>query len=93
MGTTVDVEYTVVFTDGTSISTADDTNPDNDTLNTNDYIEIIDVEIVDNSDVFCGDSIDVAIVNPDPDVIYNWSYDSEFSNIVGTGNYPDYNSC
>ena len=85
LGSTVEIEYTVVFTDGTSISTSDDANPDNDILNTNDYIEIVDIEIVDNSDVFCGDSIDVAIVNPDPELIYNWSYDSEFSNIVGTG--------
>ena len=85
LGSIVDVEYTIVFTDGTSISTADDANPDNDVLNTMDFYEVVDVEIVDNSDVFCGDSIDVSIVDPDPDMIYNWSFDSEFSNIVGTG--------
>lgn len=85
LGQTVDVEYIITFTNGLTVSTSDDTNPNNDSINTLDYIETVDFEIQDNLNIYCGDSINVSIIDPDSTLTYNWSYDGEFSLIVGTG--------
>ncbi len=85
LGDVVDVEFIITFTNGTSISTGDDNNPNNDSINTNDYIDNEDFSIMQNSIGFCGDTIDLSIIDPDATLIYNWSYDGEFSTIIGTG--------
>ncbi|MBT8189736.1 MAG: gliding motility-associated C-terminal domain-containing protein, partial [Bacteroidia bacterium] len=85
LGLTVDVELIIHFTNGTTISTSDDNDPTNDSVNTLDYIENVQFDIMDNTGVFCGDSINLSIVDPDPNLIYNWAFDSEFTNILFSG--------
>ena len=85
LGTDIDFSYTVTFSDGTILSTSGDADPDNDSINTNDLVEQIDIEIVDNSTVNCFDSLDLSILNAVVGVGYEWSTDPEFINIIGTG--------
>lgn len=85
LGVDIDFSYTVTFSDGTILSTAGDADPDNDSINTNDLVDQIDIDIVNNSTSNCSDSLDLAITNPMSGVDYEWSTDPDFVNILGTG--------
>lgn len=85
LGEDIDFSYTVTFSDGTVLSTSGDSDPDNDSINTNDLVDQFDIDIVNNNAINCSDSLDLSIVNPMSGVDYEWSTDPDFINILGTG--------
>ena len=85
LGIDIGFIYTVTLSNGQILSTEGDGNPDNDSINTNDIVDQIDIDIVDNGSSICNDSLDLSITNPMTGVDYEWSTDSEFDNIIGTG--------
>jgi gliding motility-associated-like protein len=85
LGVDLAFSYTVTFNTGLILSASGDTIADNDIINTNDYVESIGIEVGNNNDGFCSDSINLFVVNPDTAVNYEWSADSDFLEILGTG--------
>jgi len=84
LGEDIPFILSITFNNGLVLSTETDT-LDNDTINSNDYVDDLPIEIGNNNSGFCNDSLDLFIVNPDSSVNYEWSVDIDFENIIGTG--------
>jgi gliding motility-associated-like protein len=85
LGVDVDFSLTVTLTDGTVVSTEGDGIDTNDTINTNDVVDQITIEIENKLAANCTDSLSLCVTNPDPNVNYEWSTDPDFNNIIGMG--------
>ncbi len=78
----IDVGLSVTYTNGLVV---DATDPSLTTINTGDYLNMVPVEITNNSPGGCSDTLDLSIANPIAGGEYVWSTDDEFTNIVGNG--------
>ncbi len=84
LGEEVDINLIITLSDGRVISIADD-GINNDIINTGDYFTQVPIEVEDKVDIRCDDTLNVCVVNPDPNLIYEWSLDPDFGSILGSG--------